>query len=167
MEKALRYNENKLKWSLVHFDSLKPMVQVLEFGAKKYSPDNWKKGLDRKEILESTMRHLTALIDGEEMDPESGLSHMGHIQCNAMFYNYFINKTTDELQIKHEPNVNHKVFLYNIGDKIEVIDSTSKDFGRKGIIRSIFREYHEYAIEFPFDGLCQIRFKENQIIKKR
>jgi len=35
------------------------------------------------------MRHLSALMDGEEKDKESGISHIGHIQCNAMFYNYF------------------------------------------------------------------------------
>lgn len=61
----------------------------MEFGAQKYAPDNWKKGLDKKEILESTMRHLAALMDGEDKDKESGISHMGHIQCNAMFFNYF------------------------------------------------------------------------------
>lgn len=86
--KALRYNENKLKWSLVHWESLKPMVRVLEFGSKKYSPGNWKKGLDRNEILESMMRHLIALMDGEEVDPESGEHHVGHILCNGMFYNF-------------------------------------------------------------------------------
>ena len=89
VKRALRYNTDKLKWSLVHFKSLEPMVKVLEFGAKKYSADNWKKGLDKKEILESMMRHLTALMDGEACDPESGISHIGHIQCNAMFYSYF------------------------------------------------------------------------------
>ncbi len=88
-EKGLRYNNGKRKWSLVHFKSLEPMVQVLEFGALKYSPENWKKGLDKKEILESMMRHLTALMDGETIDSESLISHIGHIQCNAMFYSYF------------------------------------------------------------------------------
>jgi len=87
--KGLRYNEGKPKWGLVHFKSLEPMVRVLEYGAKKYSPDNWKKGLDKKEILESMMRHIAALMDGEEIDPETGITHMGNIQCNAMFYNYF------------------------------------------------------------------------------
>ena len=87
--KALRYNEGKVEWSLVHYKSLEPMVRVLEFGAKKYAPDNWKKGLDKKKILESMQRHLAALMDGEDVDSESGISHMGHIQCNAMFYNYF------------------------------------------------------------------------------
>ncbi len=88
MEKSLRYNEDKPKWSLVHYKSLEPMVRVLEMGAVKYSPNNWKIGLNRDEILESTMRHLTALMDGELLDKESGISHMAHIQCNAMFYNY-------------------------------------------------------------------------------
>ena len=89
--KGSRYNKGKRKWSLVHYKSLEPLVEVLEFGAEKYSPENWKKGLDKKEILESMMRHLTALMDGEENDKESGLHHIGHIMCNAMFYRYFDN----------------------------------------------------------------------------
>jgi hypothetical protein len=104
-EKALRYNEGKLKWSLVHFKSLEPMVRVLMFGATKYAPYNWQKGLDKLEILESMQRHLIELIEYENrkkngqptedinLDAESRLSHMGHIQCNAMFYNYFDNET--------------------------------------------------------------------------
>ena len=91
-EKALRYNEGKPQWSLVHFKSLEPMVRVLEFGAKKYARKNWQKPLDPDEILESMQRHLAALFDGEEFDSESGISHMGHIQCNAMFYNYHRNR---------------------------------------------------------------------------
>lgn len=87
--KALRYNTGKRKWSLVDFKSLEVMVEVLEFGAQKYSADNWKKGLDKKEILESMMRHLAALMDGQPNDPETNLSHIGHIMCNAMFYSYF------------------------------------------------------------------------------
>ena len=90
-DKALRYNEGKAKWSLVHYESLVPMIKVLEFGALKYAPKNWMKPMDETEILESMQRHLAALMDGEEFDQESGVSHMGHIQCNAMFYNYHHN----------------------------------------------------------------------------
>lgn len=94
--KADRFNEGKLKWSLVNYQALHPMIKVLMFGAKKYSPENWKKGLDKKEILESMMRHLEALMDGQESDSESGISHIGHIQANSMFYNYFTNKENDK-----------------------------------------------------------------------
>ena len=53
--------------------------------------DNWKKPMDLKKILESLQRHVAALMDGEEFDSESGIHHMGHIQCNSMFYNYQYN----------------------------------------------------------------------------
>lgn len=89
---GLRYNDGKLKWSYVHFESLEPMVRVLMFGAQKYQPFNWQKGLKKDEILESMQRHLAKLIDGEQNDPESGLPHIGHIMCNAMFYQYMIIK---------------------------------------------------------------------------
>lgn len=88
VQKADRYNDGKLQWSLVHFKSLEPMVQVLEFGARKYAPHNWKKGLGLKKVMESMMRHVAAIMDGEVNDPETGLPHIGHIMCNAMFWSY-------------------------------------------------------------------------------
>lgn len=94
--KGLRYNEGKPKWSLVDFDSLIPLVRVLEFGAKKYSKDNWKEGLNKEEILESLMRHLVALFKGEVNDLESGLPHIGHILCNALFYSYYQSKEEEK-----------------------------------------------------------------------
>ena len=97
-EKALRYNEGKPQWSLIDFDSLEPMVRVLEYWMKKYTVwdvtwrDNWKKPMDRKKILDSMMRHQIALMAGEEIDQESGKPHIGHIMANAMFYSYHSNK---------------------------------------------------------------------------
>ena len=90
-DQADRFNEGKPKWSLVHFPSLEPMVRVLEFGAKKYDIDNWKKGMPVNEVIESTLRHLHAILEGELHDEESGLEHIGHVQCNAMFLAYILN----------------------------------------------------------------------------
>lgn len=90
-EHGLRYNDGKLKWSYVHWKSMEPLVRVLMFGAQKYEPFNWQKGLKKNEILESMMRHLTKLMDGEMKDVESGLDHIGHIMCNAMFYQYMVD----------------------------------------------------------------------------
>lgn len=91
-DKALRYNEGKLQWSLVDFKSLEPMVQVLEFGAKKYAPNNWKKGLETQKIMESLLRHAFAFMSGEDNDPENGISHVGHMQCNLMFLQYMLRE---------------------------------------------------------------------------
>lgn len=89
-EKGLRFNTGKTKWSLVPFNSLEPMVEVLVFGANKYAPYNWQKGLSIIEICESLLRHTFAFMNGEDLDPESNLSHIGHIQCNAMFLSWMM-----------------------------------------------------------------------------
>lgn len=83
--KANRFNNGKLKWSLLHWPTVAGLVRVLMFGSKKYSANNWMKGLPVTEISESMIRHLIAYLDGEDNDPESGLPHVDHIQCNAMF----------------------------------------------------------------------------------
>lgn len=88
MEKGSRYNQGKLKWSLVSYKALEPMVQVLMFGAQKYSSWNWSKGLKYTEICDSLQRHLNAFLAGEDNDQESKLHHVGHILCNAMFLSY-------------------------------------------------------------------------------
>jgi len=84
-EKAERFNQGKPQYSLIDLQSLEPMARTLEFGAKKYARDNWKKGMPISEILNSMMRHIAAIQSGEMIDPESGLPHIGHIQCNALF----------------------------------------------------------------------------------
>lgn len=100
---ALRYNDWKPQWSLVDFDSLEPMVHVLEYGMKKYTVwevsgrENWKKPMDKKKILESMMRHLIRLMADEELDSESKLPHIGHLMCNAMFYSYHSSHDHKEL----------------------------------------------------------------------
>jgi hypothetical protein len=91
-EKGMRFNKDKRRWSLVDYESLEEMVKVLEFGAEKYDDDNWKKGFNVTEISESLLRHVYAFLKGEDKDPESGLSHIGHIQCNAMFLQYMMKQ---------------------------------------------------------------------------
>ena len=88
-------NQGKPKWSLVPQSALIPMVQVLEYGAVKYSPFNWQKGLSINEICESLKRHLDAFMEGEDNDPESTLSHIGHIQCNALFLSWMMKNRPD------------------------------------------------------------------------
>ncbi len=86
---AVRYNKGKLSWGLIYWPSLEFMVRVLMFGAKKYAPDNWKKGMNRVKLLESIQRHVNALFNGEENDSDSKLHHIGHIMCNTMFYAFY------------------------------------------------------------------------------
>lgn len=94
-EQADRFNNGKLKWSYIHWPSMEEMVKVLMYGANKYAPHNWMKGLPMTEISESLLRHLFAFMQGEDIDPESGESHIGHMMCNLMFMNYVYKFKTE------------------------------------------------------------------------
>ena len=103
MGNAERFNDGKLKWSLVDFNAFAPMVRVLEFGAEKYAAHNWKKGLPVTEVCESMLRHIHAVLDGEDIDPESKLPHTGHILCNGMYLSKMMeNKEMDDRYV--DPN---------------------------------------------------------------
>lgn len=80
-----RRNKGKAKFSLINLSELENGCRVLEFGAEKYARNNYQKGLVFSEILDSMMRHISKLQDGEWVDEESGLPHIGHIQANAIF----------------------------------------------------------------------------------
>lgn len=99
-QKGLRFNEGKPKWSLIDFDSLEGIVRVLEYGTKKYEKDNWKKGMPVSEVLESLLRHVFAILRGEDKDKESGFPHIWHVQTNAMFVDYMIKNKPEFNDIK-------------------------------------------------------------------
>lgn len=52
---------------------------VMRLGAKKYGPYNWRLNkVLRTVYLEAAMRHLLSALDGEDVDPESGVPHEAH-----------------------------------------------------------------------------------------
>lgn len=93
---ALRYNQGKLRYSLISQQALEGLMETLEYGANKYALDNWKKGLNYKSVIDSMMRHVNAMLRGEVEDPESGILHIDHVQANAMFLSHFIRSCSYE-----------------------------------------------------------------------
>lgn len=72
-------------YDLVPFQEMtEAYVRVAEFGARKYAPWNWSKGLPRVQIIGSLLRHTFAYLRGEERDEDSGLLHTDHILWNAV-----------------------------------------------------------------------------------
>ena len=74
--KALHDSEDKSGVDQIPVDVLLEWGQVYTFGAKKYGRDNWRKGTDWHEFYGSVLRHLFAFWGGEDIDPESGQSHI-------------------------------------------------------------------------------------------
>lgn len=66
-------------------ESLVAITRVLDHGAVTYGPNNWRKGLEWSRYHAALLRHMTAWWAGEDTDPETGLSHLAHAACCAMF----------------------------------------------------------------------------------
>ena len=84
--RALRYNTNKpeLSYVLTYPEALKTLSAVQTYGATKYARGNYLLGSNWTQYVDSLLRHLTAFYAGEDIDPESGQPHTGHVLFNAM-----------------------------------------------------------------------------------
>ena len=83
---GVKQTEGKTRWSLLPYEALEPVVNVLNYGAvTKYAPNNWKKVEDKGSYLDAIMRHTIAYKNGEENDNESKESHLAAVICNALF----------------------------------------------------------------------------------
>jgi hypothetical protein len=89
-----RFNEGKPRLGLLSPWALKGLAEVLTYGERKYNAWNWAKGLSYLATVDSLQRHLQAFLQGEAVDPESGLPHVDHLQANAMFLSHFVHTKT-------------------------------------------------------------------------
>jgi hypothetical protein len=80
-----KYDGEKPDMSLFSTTWLVGVAQVLTFGKKKYAAHNWRKGIERSRLIAAALRHITAYNAGEDLDPETGLSHLDHASCCIMF----------------------------------------------------------------------------------
>jgi hypothetical protein len=89
---ATKYDMGKRDWSLLPLDSVEEIVKVLEFGANKYAAHNWSNngGFKYTRVINAMLRHIFAFMRGEDLDPETGLSHLAHAGCNILFILHFI-----------------------------------------------------------------------------
>ena len=60
------------------------VARVAGFGAAKYERFNYLRGYAWSLSFDALCRHLFAWWSGEDNDPESGLSHMGHVGWHAL-----------------------------------------------------------------------------------
>lgn len=97
-QRALRYNRMKPLMSLITPIGLIELAKVYTYGAKKYEPHNWQRGMPWSECADSLMRHLMCWLDGEDRDEESGLLHMAHVAWNALTLVHYavVGRGTDD-----------------------------------------------------------------------
>ena len=82
---AVKFDNNKPRMDLLDPRAMEELSKVLTFGAQKYAPHNWRKGLHKSRLIGAALRHLFAYLGGQDNDPETGLSHAAHAMCCCMF----------------------------------------------------------------------------------
>lgn len=99
-DKALKYDDAKLDFTLVPIEAMESMTRALTYGAKKYARGNYRlSGMEWLRLVAACLRHLFAWIYGEDLDPESGLSHIDHaLACLGML----------AFQMKHHPESDNR-----------------------------------------------------------
>ena len=97
MSEGRKYDGDKAKLYLLPPKSILEVGKVLTYGAGKYDAENWRKVDDlQNRYTSAALRHIFAHMDGEEVDEETGLSHLAHAMCCLLF------KLEDELLGKGE-----------------------------------------------------------------
>lgn len=87
ISEGIKNDKDKPRFSLLPLSELNQVIGVLEFGAKKYAPDNWKKvPFSEDRYFDAAMRHILAFRSGERLDKESGKNHLAHAVCCLLFW---------------------------------------------------------------------------------
>ncbi len=86
MSKGVKFDEGKVRISILPGLALEEVMKVGEFGAKKYGDLNYKKGMPVCKYINAAYRHIFKewLFKGVDMDDESGLHHLAHGAWNVL-----------------------------------------------------------------------------------
>lgn len=82
---SAKHDDGKPRPTLVPTSLIRAVTAIREYGCQKYhDPDNWRK-VEPQRYRDALYRHWLAYLEGEVVDPESGLPHIWHCACNIAF----------------------------------------------------------------------------------
>lgn len=82
---GVKNDRGKDRFDYLPSDALAAINEVLVYGATKYEPRNWEKGMKWTRPANAALRHMFAWLRGEKNDPETGLSHLNHAGACILF----------------------------------------------------------------------------------
>jgi len=99
--KGLKADSGKNRMDLIPWPAVWAMANVRQFGAEKYRPWDWDKGIEYSRLAAAALRHITAWLSGEDLDPESGQSHIAHALTGLAFLETYIMQCRKELDDRY------------------------------------------------------------------
>ena len=172
---GIKHDDDKPRMALLSTYALTETSKVLNYGADKYGADNWRKGIAWRRLTGAALRHVLAFNDGEDNDPETGLSHLAHAMCMVMFalestqtHRELDDRYKGEFYRKFRAAVDAAVparaddneWIWDVREKVvvgtRVRVSNTFHYGplinAEGVIRKVPDDYPRYVVEFdcPF-----------------
>lgn len=95
-DEGVKADNGKPRVDLLDAGFLLEVGEVLGHGAEKYADHNWRLGLSVSRIIGAILRHLFAIMRGEDIDRDSGASHCAHIGCEVMFLHWTLKHRPDK-----------------------------------------------------------------------
>ncbi len=93
MSQGVKHDSSKPDLSLLPQEFLVATAQAFMHGERKYGRYNYRLGMDWHRLIGAILRHVTSFNEGEDLDPESGHSHLGHAAAGiAMLLVYQAHK---------------------------------------------------------------------------
>jgi hypothetical protein len=83
----MKFDKNKAPIALIPPEALTEIANVFAFGAEKYAINDWRRDANNtnwSRTYSSIQRHLMLFWQGEDIDPESGMSHVAHAATQIM-----------------------------------------------------------------------------------
>ncbi len=105
MTAGIKHDGGKTRYELLPPEFLEGTAQILTSGAKKYHDHNWAKGLLYSRVFGALMRHLWKWWWGENLDDESGKSHLWHASCELAFLIAFEARGMTHLDDRYKQEV--------------------------------------------------------------
>lgn len=84
-DKGLKYDSKKVPLNLLSNYAIEELAKVLQFGAEKYEPWNWAKGIEFSRLIAAAKRHIAEWENRNDIDSESKTNHLANAMCNLMF----------------------------------------------------------------------------------
>ena len=77
-EGGSKFDQGKPRISLIPKEAIWATARAMSYGEKKYGTHNFRNGISYSRLADACMRHLTVWLEGENIDKESGNSHLDH-----------------------------------------------------------------------------------------
>lgn len=90
----IKADAGKLEISLVPMQIVKDIAQVRMYGKAKYKDKECWQQVELQRYIDAMLRHTLAFLeDPKSVDPESGIEHYKHAECNWAFISHFMKES--------------------------------------------------------------------------